>query len=59
MTNMIPPHTNNQKRNKQTNAIKIESARVVEIAQWFRALVALPEDPGSMLGSYLVAHNHL
>jgi hypothetical protein len=30
-----------------------------EMAQWFRALIALPEDRGSIPTTYMVAHDHL
>ena len=30
-----------------------------EMAQWLRALTALPEDPGSILSTHMAAHNCL
>ena len=31
----------------------------LEVAQWFRALAALPENPSSIPSTYMAAHNHL
>jgi hypothetical protein len=30
-----------------------------EMAQWFRALTALPEVPSSIPSNHMMAHNHL
>ena len=30
-----------------------------EMAQWLKALAALPGDPGSVPSTYMAAHNHL
>ena len=33
--------------------------RAGEMAQWLKALTALPEDPGSILSTHIAAHNYL
>jgi hypothetical protein len=41
------------------SAIKNEDIRAGEMAQWLRALIALPEVLSSNLSNHMVAHNHL
>jgi hypothetical protein len=42
--------------------VKCETVRFVfktlEVAQWLKALAALPEDPDLILSIYIMAHNH-
>jgi hypothetical protein len=38
---------------------KVNGARDVELAQWLRALTALPEVLSSIPSNYMVAYNHL
>jgi len=35
------------------------STNMGEMAQWLRALVALPEDLGWVPNTHMVAHNHM
>jgi len=39
--------------------IKKKDQRVGGMAQWLRALTALPEDLSSIPSNHMVAHNHL
>jgi hypothetical protein len=53
-----------QKKPNQTNKPKKPPKNYLvygagEVAQWLRALAALPEDLGSILSTHIEAHNHL
>ena len=39
--------------------LKILELRTGEMVQWLRALAPLSEDLGSVLNTYMVAHDHL
>jgi len=43
----------------QIHIIKKEDAGAGEMAQWLRALTALPEVLSSVPSNHMVAHNHL
>jgi hypothetical protein len=45
--------------NKQTNRQNGTKQGAGEMAQWLRALTALPEVLSSILSNHTVAHNHL
>jgi hypothetical protein len=40
-------------------SLKENNVGAGEMAQWLRALTALPEDPSSIPSNHMVAHNHL
>lgn len=39
--------------------VKTSEPGAEQMAQWFRALVALAEDRGSILSTHIIGHNHL
>ena len=44
---------------KRQESITKKEAVAGEMAQWIRALAALPEDPGSIPSTHMAAHNCL
>jgi hypothetical protein len=55
----LPQHLVPHKHNFERKIIKILQFGAGEMAQWLRALTALPEVLGSIPSNHMVAHNHL
>jgi hypothetical protein len=46
-------------KNSKNMSLKIYNFRAGEMAQWLRALTALPKILSSIPSNHMVAHNHL
>jgi hypothetical protein len=53
------PALKNQKKERKKKKEKKRSPEAGEMAQWLRALTALPEVLSSNPSNHMVAHNHL
>jgi hypothetical protein len=57
LSHLTSPYITHSKQNILLIEISTIVFRVGEIAQWFRVLVVLQEDPGLIPSTHMVAHN--